>query len=196
MILDPEVGVGLQAKPMNRHTFWRGQSGSGKTYALGVALEQILLHTRLPIVIFDSNSDFVRLDQISPDAPEAAQALLAERDIRILRPRDGPDSLRLRCRDLSSRARASTLQLDPVIDRQEYNIVASSQQPDGRRARKRSSRNSRRQARRPQLLAERLENLEIFRWRTWAYDSARGHRVIDSRPVGDRCWTWRARPGR
>lgn len=35
----------LIATRMNRHTFWCGQSGSGKTYALGVLLEQVLLHT-------------------------------------------------------------------------------------------------------------------------------------------------------
>ena len=40
----------LLAPKLNRHTFWCGQSGSGKTYALGVALEQIMLHTRLPLV--------------------------------------------------------------------------------------------------------------------------------------------------
>ena len=34
----------------NRHTFWCGQSGSGKTYALGVVLEQLIAHTALPIV--------------------------------------------------------------------------------------------------------------------------------------------------
>ena len=36
----------LLAPKLNRHTFWCGQSGSGKTYALGVILEQILLGTR------------------------------------------------------------------------------------------------------------------------------------------------------
>ena len=54
----------LLASKMNRHTFWCGQSGSGKTYALGVALEQILLHTRLPLVILDPNSDFVKLGEL------------------------------------------------------------------------------------------------------------------------------------
>ena len=48
----------------NRHTFWCGQSGSGKTYALGVLLEQLIVQTELPIVIFDPNSDFVRLGEL------------------------------------------------------------------------------------------------------------------------------------
>ncbi|WP_238705613.1 ATP-binding protein [Serinicoccus chungangensis] len=34
----PEVPLGLVARKLNRHTFWCGQSGSGKTYALGVLL--------------------------------------------------------------------------------------------------------------------------------------------------------------
>ena len=46
LVDDPAVPVGLIPKRLNRHTFWCGQSGSGKTYALGVALEQILLRTR------------------------------------------------------------------------------------------------------------------------------------------------------
>ena len=75
----------LLASKMNRHTFWCGQSGSGKTYALGVALEQILLHTRLPIVILDPNSDFVKLGELRPDAPAAEAAELATRDIRVRR---------------------------------------------------------------------------------------------------------------
>ena len=45
----------------NRHTFLCGQSGSGKTYSLGVVLEQLLTETDLRLVILDPNSDFVRL---------------------------------------------------------------------------------------------------------------------------------------
>ncbi|HUG51094.1 MAG TPA: DUF87 domain-containing protein, partial [Terrimesophilobacter sp.] len=55
----------LLADRFNRHTFWCGQSGSGKTYALGVVLEQILVHTGLPMVIFDPNADFVRLREFA-----------------------------------------------------------------------------------------------------------------------------------
>src|SRR5918993_6132384 len=73
------------AAKLNRHTFWCGQSGSGKTYALGVALEQVLLHTRLPLVILDPNSDFVKLGDLRDDAPAADAAELATRDIRVRR---------------------------------------------------------------------------------------------------------------
>jgi len=45
----------------DRHTLLRGQSGSGKTYSLGVILERLLIETDLRLVILDPNSDFVRL---------------------------------------------------------------------------------------------------------------------------------------
>ena len=54
----------LRASGFNRHTFLCGQSGSGKTFALGIILEQLLLNTNLRIVILDPNSDFVNLDQM------------------------------------------------------------------------------------------------------------------------------------
>ena len=53
----------LNAQRFNRHTFWCGQSGSGKTYALGVVLEQVLAHTSLPLVILDPNADFAAVQQ-------------------------------------------------------------------------------------------------------------------------------------
>ncbi|MCS5722729.1 ATP-binding protein [Herbiconiux sp. CPCC 203407] len=81
----------LLAAKFNRHTFWCGQSGSGKTYALGVVLEQLLIETALPMLVFDPNADFVRLAELrtaAPDAPgrAAERDALAARDIRILRP--------------------------------------------------------------------------------------------------------------
>ncbi|MBA3073382.1 MAG: ATP-binding protein, partial [Anaerolineae bacterium] len=55
--------VKLNASGFDRHTFLCGQSGSGKTYALGILIEQILLNTELRIVIIDPNSDFIKLDR-------------------------------------------------------------------------------------------------------------------------------------
>ena len=48
----------------NRHTFLCGQSGSGKTYSLGVILERLLMETDLRMVVLDPNSDFVRLGEV------------------------------------------------------------------------------------------------------------------------------------
>ncbi len=45
--LAPGVTLGLDAGGFNRHTFLCGQSGSGKTYALGVLIERLLLETGL-----------------------------------------------------------------------------------------------------------------------------------------------------
>jgi hypothetical protein len=63
-----ELPARLLARRLNRHTFWCGQSGSGKTYALGVLLEEVLLQTELPLIIFDPNGDFVRLTDVREDA--------------------------------------------------------------------------------------------------------------------------------
>ena len=65
----------LTAEKFNRHTFWCGQSGSGKTYALGVVLEQLLLRTRLPLLILDPNADFTRLPETRGTADPAAAVL-------------------------------------------------------------------------------------------------------------------------
>ncbi len=61
---DDQTPALLDAARFNRHTFWCGQSGSGKTYALGVVLEQLLLGTHLPILVIDPNADFVRLGDV------------------------------------------------------------------------------------------------------------------------------------
>jgi hypothetical protein len=82
----------LVAERFNRHTFWCGQSGSGKTYALGVVLEQLLIHTRLPILVMDPNADFVGIGQTVEDADEADAALLRGQQTRVLHSSraDGP----------------------------------------------------------------------------------------------------------
>ena len=54
----------LDAGGFDRHTFFCGQSGSGKSYALGAVLEQLLLETSLRIVVLDPNSDFVRIGSL------------------------------------------------------------------------------------------------------------------------------------
>lgn len=68
-LIDSDGPAVLHGPRLNRHTFWCGQSGSGKTYALGVLLEQVLLNTRLPIVVLDPNSDFVALGSVRDDGP-------------------------------------------------------------------------------------------------------------------------------
>ena len=59
LLFAPGVAHALDAGGFDRHTFLCGQSGSVKTYALGVLLEQLLLSTKLRIVVLDPNSDDV-----------------------------------------------------------------------------------------------------------------------------------------
>src|SRR5689334_16648250 len=51
LLLAPGVPATLDAGGFNRHTFMCGQSGSGKTYSLGLMLEQLLLQTDLRLVV-------------------------------------------------------------------------------------------------------------------------------------------------
>jgi len=172
----------------NRHTFWCGQSGSGKTYALGVVLEQLLLHTALPMVIFDPNADFVRLGEAGgatrarPD--NAAGAVLAARDIRVLRAANAdPDCLRVRFTDLSTAAKGAVLHLDPLVDRAEFNDLLHLEETLGSvrpeqivpslRARGTDTAGE---------LAARLENLRVTDWQVWAGRSTTAIDVIESRP--------------
>jgi hypothetical protein len=55
------ISAMLRADGFTRHTFLCGQSGSGKTFALGVLVEQVLTRTKLPVIVLDPNSDFIRL---------------------------------------------------------------------------------------------------------------------------------------
>jgi len=177
----------IRARGLNRHTFWCGQSGSGKTYALGVLLEQILLGTRLPVIVLDPNSDFVRLAELREDAEGASADELRTRDIRVLHSRPGlGDDLKVRFLDMDERSRAALLQLDPVLDAEEFNaslsLVARSR-ADGV-----LTQGSLVQWLRDtgvdvyQRLALRLENLGIADWNLWARDSRAVTEIIDERP--------------
>ena len=184
MVSAPDVEVGMVPKRLNRHTFWCGQSGSGKTFALGVALEQILMHTRLPVVIFDPNGDFVRLGESRPGADANERKALTDRDIRVLRPGEGRDALRIRFLDMSIRSKAAIFRLDPLVDHEGYNflvrmapqlrgttleqlldVVRSSEDPGG------------------VIVAERLENLGLLNWTLWAQDRVAATEIIAERPA-------------
>jgi hypothetical protein len=56
LALAPGIPFELDAGGFGRHTFVCGQSGSGKTYSLGVLLERLLIETRLRVVVLDPNS--------------------------------------------------------------------------------------------------------------------------------------------
>jgi DNA helicase HerA-like ATPase len=117
------VPASIDAAGFDRHTFLCGQSGSGKTYSLGVVLERLLLDTNLRMVVIDPNSDFVRLRDARAGADPVAAATLAELapSILVRRPlADGDERLRLRFPELDAAAHAGVLRLDPVRDAEDY----------------------------------------------------------------------------
>ncbi len=117
------VPLALDAGAFDRHTFLCGQSGSGKTYALGTILERLLTETSLRIVILDPNSDYVRLADIRDDVGDERRSsyAAAAQGIDVRRAGDaGPDRLHVRFRDFDSAERAAVLRLDPIDDREEY----------------------------------------------------------------------------
>ncbi|GGL33340.1 hypothetical protein GCM10012283_14720 [Phycicoccus endophyticus] len=116
----------LRASGFNRHTFLCGQSGSGKTYALGVLLEQLLLGTELPMAVLDPNADFVRLAETRPDVEADVAARLGAADIRVLGREPEREPLRMRFVTMPRRAQAAVLRLDPLRDRAEYNLFLDS----------------------------------------------------------------------
>ena len=174
----------LKTAKLNRHTFWCGQSGSGKTYALGVLLEQVLLHTKLPIVVLDPNSDFVGLGRVREEADVVLAEELHSRDIRVLSPSpELGDPLKLRFVDMDLRSRAAVQRLDPVTDAEEYNVmlrlpteqVTALTVPIVQWLRSNDD---------PayQSIATRLENLGIADWDLWAWGDRDVNDVIDERP--------------
>ncbi|MGV2983816.1 ATP-binding protein [Microbacterium sp. AGC85] len=181
---DPSVTAHLDPRRFNRHTFWCGQSGSGKTYALGVVLEQLLLHTELPMLILDPNADFVRLQETRDAADDAEAARIADLDIRVFR--SGPDRespLHTRYVDLSPAAKAAVLQMDPIRDAEEYNVLlhgeADAQGFDAAKT-VRTLRSSDEPAR--VHLANRMENLQVLKWDLWSRGTSSVVDAIDERP--------------
>jgi len=124
--VSPGVTVELDAAGFGRHSFLCGQSGSGKSYAMGLLLEQLLLHTSLPIVVLDPNSDATRLRELRAGASEMVArrwdtiaAGIAVRGVG----RQGSERLRLRFFDLDLATQQALLGLDPLRDRAEFDAM-------------------------------------------------------------------------
>jgi uncharacterized protein len=126
---DRDLPAAMLAGGFGRHTFLVGQSGSGKTYSLGVVLERLLLDTDLRIIIVDPNSDYVRLadlhEKAAPESPDVtARYREAVAGVRVLRPAGRATSedntLRIRFSDLSERVQALVLRIDPLENREEF----------------------------------------------------------------------------
>ena len=107
----------LEAGGFGRHTFLCGQSGSGKTYSLGVLLERLLMETNLRVVVLDPNSDYVRLGEPRVDNERYRDAAAS---VHVRGGSSGSQPIRVRFRDLSPDHQAALLRLDPLGDRTEY----------------------------------------------------------------------------
>jgi DNA helicase HerA-like ATPase len=168
--LAPGVPFGLDATGFDRHTFFCGQSGSGKSYSLGVVLEQLLLRTTLRIVILDPNSDFVRLRGVRAgvDDDTAARWQALADGIQVRTGSTGDARVHLRFGELARASQAAMLGLDPIGDREEYGeltALVERAQPE--------TLDDLAETAGPHLrgLALRVRNLGVEGWPVWSRDS-------------------------
>ena len=75
----------LSSSSFNRHTFMCGQSGSGKSYAMGVLLEQLLIDSDLQMIVLDPNGDFVGLGDTLVTAEPDERERLGSVEVRVFR---------------------------------------------------------------------------------------------------------------
>src|SRR5436190_4459174 len=174
--LAPGVRAELSAAGFGRHTFLCGQSGSGKSYAMGLILEQLLLETDIPIVVLDPNSDATRLRELA----DGADAALAER-WRDIAPRiavrgagrEGDERLRLRFFDLVPALQQAVVGLNPLRDREEFDALR--RVIDAERAGGSVDELAAllREQGDPEFaaLALRVRNLGVMDWAAWSQDS-------------------------
>jgi DNA helicase HerA-like ATPase len=157
------VPFALDAGGFGRHTFLCGQSGSGKTYSLGVLLERLLMETDLRVVVLDPNSDYVRLGEVRSGAEaEAAERYRAAAGAVAVRSgTNGKSNIGVRFRELSPAAQAAVLRLDPVADRAEYAELVALVEDEGVRSLEDLARSP------AEGLKLRARTLGVDRWGIW-----------------------------
>jgi uncharacterized protein len=175
LALAPGVPCLLDAGGFARHTFMCGQSGSGKTYSLGVVLERLMLETGLRIVVLDPNSDYVHLAEARADVEPTDAARYTEAAVGVaVRGEGDGERLGLRGRDLDADQQAALLRLDPIADREEYaelaRLVAEAAPGNLEEVAAAGGEVARQ-------LALRASNLGVDRWRLWA--GAEGASIAD-----------------
>jgi hypothetical protein len=163
LALAPGVPFSLDAGGFGRHTFLCGQSGSGKTYSLGVLLEQLLMQTKLRVVVLDPNSDYVRLGEPSSgtSAENVERYGAAAEEIAVRTGTSGSAGIRVRLRDLSPAHQAALLRLDPVADRGEYAELLGLVEDENVRSLEDLARSP------AEALKLRAHNLGVDRWGIW-----------------------------
>ena len=183
LALAPGVPLGLDAGGFGRHTFLCGQSGSGKTYSLGVLLERLLMETRLRVVVLDPNSDYVRLGEPRADADAGTVERFAG-VARFVAVRGGvrdADPVRVRFRELSPAYQAALLRLDPLADREEYAELTALLEDEGIR------RVADLEAVESDALKLRAGNLGVERWSIWPGPEGESLLAEMEDPAGPRC---------
>jgi uncharacterized protein len=182
LLLAPGVPAALDSGGFNRHTFMCGQSGSGKTYSLGLVLERLLLGTSLRMIILDPNSDYIRLSEVRDRVDPAVAAEYAAAASRVSVWQNDPGAthpLQLQFLDIDPAAQAALFGLDPIRDREEYaalsGILAVSEKgravisgPDALLESENAD---------TRRLGLRAANLGIFRWPIWS--RGRGRSLVD-----------------
>ncbi len=179
------VDAVFKASGFSRHTFLCGQSGSGKTYSLGVLLERVLLDTTLPMVIVDPNSDYVGLGRFrSRDEINASRATPLSRSayadlkrryesqagVVVASRRDGDLPLAIRLSDLTLEEQALTFGLDPIADAAEYAAYADATRSVGMAQFGVADVEAallRRYDDASRSLAQRIGNLAVGSWSVW-----------------------------
>ncbi len=132
------------------------------------------------MVVLDPNADFVRLGQPRPDAPAEAGQRLASMGVRVL----GADStsgdpLRMRFATMPRQAQAAVLQLDPLVDRGEYNHFLHLMADSGPQDVDRVVALMRQGGPHGEALAQRIENLGMPDWAVWAGELRSAAEVVD-----------------
>jgi DNA helicase HerA-like ATPase len=182
LVLADGVSHALDAGGFGRHTFLCGQSGSGKTYALGLILERLLLETELRVVVLDPNSDYVRMTDLRKgiETSLAARYARAAQRVSVRRGTDDDERLAVRFVDLDAALQTATLRLDPIADREEYaDLISMLRQR--RVDQMRDIGNAGGEAMRP-ILA-RARNLGVLDWGVWSRPG--GPSVVDELLDGD-----------
>ena len=171
---EPGIRFVLDAGGFDRHTFFCGQSGSGKSYALGAVLEQLLLETSLRIVVLDPNSDFVRVGSLRDDVDGdvGSRYRRATEGVVVRRGGEGADRLHVRFTDCDAEEQAAVLRLDPIRDREEYGVLVDmlerGLESEGGTASEVADRLLQASAPEMRALGTRLRNLGIHRWPIWS----------------------------
>ena len=171
-LMAPGVAAVLDSGGFARHTFVCGQSGSGKTYSLGLLLERVLAQTSLRLVVLDPNSDYVGLGAVLEGAPPEAAAGYAHVMDEVAvwgGARTATHQLRLRFAELLPSIQATVLGLDPIADRDEYAEVVDLVRAQREGTSRVDGPGDLLTAESPQTrrLGQRASNLGVLDWDVW-----------------------------